>query len=106
MTTLASPTLNGAAIAVWRVAMAPGSSGPVHAVDADQVLTVEDGELEVEIAGARTTLGAGDTIFLPAGERRVVRAHPATHARALVASTPNATATTADRTGVPVPWAA
>ena len=40
MTTLASPTQGGAGQAVWRVDMRPGQSGPLHAIDTEQVWTV------------------------------------------------------------------
>lgn len=106
MTTLASPTLNGAAVAVWRVEMTPGAVGPAHLVDVDQVLTVETGTLEIELEGAVRAVDAGETVLLRAGAHRRVRATGATTMRALVASAPRATASTADRSNVPVPWAA
>ncbi len=75
MTTLASPTLGATAgLSVWRVEMAAGSAGPPHVVDTEQVWTVVDGTLQVEAGGAAHTVAAGDTVVLPAGAERRVRA--------------------------------
>jgi quercetin dioxygenase-like cupin family protein len=106
MTTLASPTLNGADIAVWRVRMDAGAAGPLHDVDVDQVLTVEAGEAEIDLGGARSVVHAGETALLPAGTPRKVRAAGDSVMQALVVSRPNATASTSARGDVPLPWAA
>jgi quercetin dioxygenase-like cupin family protein len=83
MTTLASPTLGGSAgLSVWQVEMAPGSRGPLHVFDSEQVWTVLDGAIAVTADGVRHELGAGDTIVLRAGVTRQVEAEP--EARILV----------------------
>src|SRR3954470_19579266 len=106
MTTLASPSLNGSRLAVWRVDMEPGTSGPEHEVDQEQVLTVTDGELSVTLEGAEHRLCAGEALTLPAAAvRRVVNAR-AIRATAMVSSLPGALATAAGRDPVPIPWAA
>lgn len=76
MTTLASPTQGGAAIAVWRVDMQPGQAGPLHAIDAEQVFTVLEGGATV-LLGARTVqVGPGDTLVMPPDVPRQITADP------------------------------
>src|SRR5260370_6498573 len=70
MTTLASPTQGGAGHAVWRVDMRAGQSGPLHAIDTEQVWTVLDGGATVELDGQVLTLGPGYTPVLPADAPR------------------------------------
>ncbi|MCF7550218.1 cupin domain-containing protein [Pseudonocardia sp. WMMC193] len=70
MTTLASPTLGGAAQSVWWVRMRADQTGPAHVMDREQVWTVVEGAVTVEPYGR---LDAGDSIVLPGGRvRRVV----------------------------------
>jgi quercetin dioxygenase-like cupin family protein len=76
MTTLASPTQGGAGQAVWRVDMRPGQSGPLHAIDTEQVWTVLDGGATVELDGEVLTVAPGDTLILPADAPRRVSADP------------------------------
>jgi quercetin dioxygenase-like cupin family protein len=92
MTTLASPTQGGSAQAVWRVEMRPGQAGPLHGIDAEQVWTVLDGGADFEVgagsgAGDGTaSLGAGDTIVLPADIARRVTADAQAGLVAIVAA--------------------
>ncbi|GEL26996.1 hypothetical protein PSU4_59500 [Pseudonocardia sulfidoxydans NBRC 16205] len=74
MTTFASPTLGGADQALWQVEMAPGASGPEHAMDAEQIWRAVAGGATVRIADADDVpLAPGDTVVLPAGTvRRIV----------------------------------
>ena len=74
MTTLASPTQGGATQPIWRVDMRPASSGPTHAIDAQQVWTVLDGGATVEIDGTVVAISTGDTIVIPADVRRRITA--------------------------------
>ncbi|ROO89988.1 cupin domain [Actinocorallia herbida] len=93
MTTLASPTLGEAATSVWRVDVAPDAPvGPVHVIDAEQVWTFLSGVATVEVDGRAATLGAGDTIVIPADETRQVRADRATGFTALVTAAAGARA--------------
>ncbi|WP_052868483.1 cupin domain-containing protein [Streptomyces niger] len=73
MTGLAAPSRGSTELSTWQVRMAPGSSGPEHIVDREQVWTVTAGALEVTAGGRTETLGAGDTLILPAGVLRQVR---------------------------------
>src|SRR5215470_12987964 len=76
MTTLASPTQGGAGQAVWRVEMRPGQSGPLHAIDTEQIWTVLAGGATVELDGATHSIEEGDTVVIPADLPRRVSADP------------------------------
>lgn len=76
MTTLASPTLGGAAASLWLVEMYPGAAGPMHAFDAEVLWSVTAGSAVLDLAGERHALGAGDTAVLPAGRLRQFTAGP------------------------------
>ena len=102
MTTCASPTQGGAHLALWRVEMEPGASGPLHAVDVEQVWTVLAGSASVDIAGDAHDLGAGDTLVLPPDVPRRVRATAAFSA--LVAAPAGAHAVQEGAEAVVAPW--
>jgi quercetin dioxygenase-like cupin family protein len=73
MTTAASPTQGGTeGIAVWRVEMAPGKTGPLHAFDTEQVWTFLGGAATVDLDGRKLEAGAGDTVVLPADASRQI----------------------------------
>jgi len=75
MTTLASPTQGGTEhLSLWKVEMAAGHRGPLHVFDHEQAWTVLTGEATVTIDGIATTLGAGDTVVIPAGAQRQIEA--------------------------------
>ena len=83
MTTLASPTLGATAgLSMWEVAMTAGASGPLHVFDSEQIWTVLEGELSVDIAGQAEILRRGDTVVIPKGLERRIAAR--TDARLLV----------------------
>lgn len=106
MRTYASRELTGTELAVWSVEMAPGASGPVHTVDAEQVLFILGGELELTLGGEARTLRRGTSAVLPAGDERQLVNRSASLAVALVSSMSGARASTANQDGVPLPWAA
>jgi quercetin dioxygenase-like cupin family protein len=105
MFTLASPTLGGATLAMWRVEMPASAAGPLHTIDVEQIWTVERGGATVRLGGGDHTLREGDTIILPAGQLRGIQAHEETGLAALVAAHPGGQATLAsgEERGV-VPW--
>jgi quercetin dioxygenase-like cupin family protein len=75
MTTLMSPTLGmSETISMWEVEMSAGACGPEHVFDSEQAWTVIEGDLNITVGSENTTLGPGDTIVLPAGETRQIRA--------------------------------
>ncbi|TDD83076.1 cupin domain-containing protein [Actinomadura darangshiensis] len=68
MTTFATPTQGGTeGIALWRVDMEPGRTGPLHAFDTEQVWTFLDGAATVDLDGRKLEAGPGDTVVLPPG---------------------------------------
>jgi quercetin dioxygenase-like cupin family protein len=100
MTTLASPTLGEASNAVWRVDMKPGSTGPLHGIDAEQVWTVLDGAASVQLGPDAVTVGPGDTVIIPADLPRRVTADPQAGLVAIVAAPASMRAYTLDGTAV------
>jgi len=105
MTTLASPSLGAATLALWRVEMTPGQRGPEHTFDAEQLWTVVGGGADVELDGESVAVERGDTLVLPAGAiRRISTEHGL---EALVAAPAGARALLSDGTnkGTP-PWIA
>lgn len=106
MTTFASPTQGGSGLALWRVDMAPGASGPPHAFDVEQVWTVLHGAAVVELDGAEHTVEPGDTVVMPAGAPRRVHADGTAGLTALVAAPAGARATGPGGDPVLPPWIA
>jgi quercetin dioxygenase-like cupin family protein len=105
MTTLASPTLGATReLALWRVRMEAGGAGPEHVFDSEQVWTVVSGAARVTVDGEQAVLAAGDTIVLPAGATRRIRADG--ELEALVAGRAGARVTAAGHDGVTPPWIA
>ncbi|TDD86074.1 cupin domain-containing protein [Actinomadura rubrisoli] len=87
MTTLATPTQGGTSgIAVWRVDMAAGKTGPRHAFDTEQVWTFLEGSATVDLDGRELEIGPGDTVVLPAGAARQMTSDPGTGFAAVVAA--------------------
>ncbi|OPC83751.1 hypothetical protein B4N89_24935 [Embleya scabrispora] len=76
MTTYASPTQGGTDTVLWRVDMPPAVSGPLHAIDTEQIWTVIAGALTVTIDNDQSTATAGDTLILPANTPRQLHSHP------------------------------
>lgn len=71
MTTLATPTQGGTGgIAVWRVDMLPGRTGPLHAFDTEQVWMFLDGAATIDLDGRKLEAAPGDTVVLPADAPR------------------------------------
>lgn len=93
MTTYASPTQGGSGLAVWRVDMAPGATGPEHSFDVDQVWTVLGGSADIDLDGTRHTVAEGDTVTMPARAPRRVHADPEHGFAAFVAAPAGARAT-------------
>lgn len=87
MTTFATPTQGGTeGIAVWRVDMAPGRTGPLHAFDTEQVWTFLTGTATVDLDGRTLQVGPGDTLVLPAGAPRQMTSRPDAGFTAVVAA--------------------
>lgn len=54
--------------------MTEGGSGPLHVFDSEQIWTVLEGELSVDIMGEAQTLHAGDSLVIPAELERKIAA--------------------------------
>jgi quercetin dioxygenase-like cupin family protein len=106
MYTYASQDVAASELAVWRVEMKPGSSGPVHVVDTEQVLVILTGELEVEIEGQTHVLGPDESVVLRAGDERQVRNTSNGDAVAMAAARAGARVTAPGKENVAIPWAA
>ena len=91
MTTLASPTLGATSgRSLWLVEMTADATGPMHVFDTEQIWTVIDGRVTIEIDDVARPLDAGHTLVIPAEARRQV--HATTACRMLVTGDANATA--------------
>ncbi|TDB89074.1 cupin domain-containing protein [Actinomadura sp. KC216] len=87
MTTFATPTQGGTeGIALWRVDMAPGRTGPLHAFDTEQIWTFLDGTATIDLDGRTLEAGPGDTVVLPAGVPRQMTSRPDAGFTAVVAA--------------------
>ncbi|OLT20823.1 cupin [Actinomadura sp. CNU-125] len=87
MTTFATPTQGGTAgLAVWRVDMLAGKTGPRHAFDTEQVWTFLEGSAEVDVDGRTRRVGSGDTLVLPADVPRQMTTAAETGFTAVVAA--------------------
>ncbi|MEV7935766.1 cupin [Kitasatospora sp. NPDC088264] len=72
MTTYASPTQGSTALALWQVDMTAGKSGPLHAMDVEQIWTLLTGTAIVTLPDGPVPLTAGDTFVLPADLARQI----------------------------------
>ncbi len=107
MTTLASPTVGGAGLALWRVEMQPGAQGPEHAFDVEQVWTVLEGAADVVLDGGTARVERGDTLVLAPGRTRQITADAEVGLVAMVTSPPDGRAAMADGTDRGIPdWIA
>ncbi|POX37636.1 cupin [Streptomyces sp. Ru73] len=105
MTGLAAPSRGSTELSTWQVRMEPGSAGPEHTVDREQVWTVTGGALEVTAGGRTERLGAGETLVLPGGVLRQVRT-AAEPVEALVAMRSDGRVSVPGGEGArPLPWA-
>lgn len=87
MTTFATPTQGGTeGLAVWRVDMAPGRTGPLHAFDTEQVWTFLDGTATIDLDGRTLEAGPGDTVVLPPDVPRRLTSRPDAGFTAVVAA--------------------
>lgn len=96
----------GSAIAVWRTTSAPGTAGPVHRIDREQVLVVVEGTLSVAVDDAEVNAGPGDAVVLPAGAVRQLRNDGSVAVVTITSAIPGSTATMGVGDPVTVPWSA
>lgn len=96
----------GSTVAVWRTSSRPGSAGPVHRIDREQVVVVVEGELSATIDGVAQVASAGDAVVLPAGSLRGLRNAGRSTLVTLTAAVPGSAARIDDGDPVVVPWSA
>jgi quercetin dioxygenase-like cupin family protein len=106
MTTFASPSQGESRQALWRVEMAPGATGPDHAMAGEQIWTVVAGAARVEIGGVAEEIGRGDTLVLPAAVPRRIHADADQGLEAVVTGPGADTASGPGREPVVPPWIA
>ncbi|WP_213454773.1 cupin domain-containing protein [Rhizomonospora bruguierae] len=73
VTRLATPSLGSAELSTWRLRMEPGSAGPVHSIDREQILMPVEGAFEITVDAVAHRVAAGQVAVLPAGVVRQVR---------------------------------
>lgn len=96
----------GSMIAVWRTTTAPGTAGPVHRIDREQVLVVLSGTLSATIDEAVAHAAPGDAVVLPAGAVRQLRNEGSVPVVTVTCAIPGSQATVGDGDPVAVPWSA
>ncbi|WP_062429504.1 cupin domain-containing protein [Herbidospora daliensis] len=74
MTTFASPGQGGSAQSVWRVEATPGTAGPRHDFDREQIWAFVTGGATVELGGETFEVAGGDTVVMPPHTARRVTA--------------------------------
>src|SRR5690242_11650482 len=105
MDSLATPSLGSTELCTWRVTMAAGAEGPVHAIDREQVWMPLTGSLTVTVDGRTEVVDTGQSVILPAGETRQIRAHDG-DVEAMVCMVVGGFASTpGSEQQVPLPWA-
>ncbi|MFD8544253.1 cupin domain-containing protein [Streptomyces sp. NPDC059649] len=105
MTGLAAPSRGSAELSTWQVRMEPGSAGPEHVIDREQVWMLTVGSIEVTAGGRTETVAAGQTLVVPAGVLRQFRTG-GEPAEALVAMSASGRASVpGDEESRALPWA-
>jgi len=105
MTALAAPSQGGVELTTWLVRMDAGATGPVHAIDREQVWTTTLGRMSFAVDGTTHHAGPGQAAVIPAGVLRQVSAVDGP-AEAIVCMAAGGTASTPENPGpIPLPWA-
>jgi quercetin dioxygenase-like cupin family protein len=105
MTALAAPSQGSVELSTWRVRMNAGTTGPLHAIDREQVWMTTQGRLAFAVNGTTHHAGPGEAAVLPAGILRQVSAVDGP-AEAIVCMMAGGTASTPEDAGpIPLPWA-
>jgi quercetin dioxygenase-like cupin family protein len=63
---LAAPSRGASETSVWRLAIAPGTTGTEHSVDREEIFIALRGVATVTLAGEPHQLAAGDAMIVPA----------------------------------------
>jgi quercetin dioxygenase-like cupin family protein len=107
MTSLATPSRGSTEVSAWTVRMAPGASGPRHAMDREQIWLPLSGTITITAGQTERQVAPGQAAILPAGEVRQIRTGEGP-AEVLVCMAGGAGLATLAETGEarPVPWTA
>jgi quercetin dioxygenase-like cupin family protein len=105
MTALAGPSQGSTELSTWRVQMNAGATGPVHAINREQVWMTTAGRLAFAVGGETREAGPGEAAVLPAGVMRQVSAVDGP-AEAIVCMAVGGSASTPEDAGpIPLRWA-
>lgn len=66
VTGLASPSRGSRETSIWRIAIAPATSGTQHSCDREEIFVALAGRAVAELAGETIALEAGDALVVPA----------------------------------------
>lgn len=104
-TSHASSATGASHLGAWQADFAPATPGLVHTMSEEEILHVLDGRLDVEIGAESFTVGAGETVIVPAGSRFRVSNTADRPARAWVVTPLGMTATLETGERMSPPWA-
>jgi quercetin dioxygenase-like cupin family protein len=105
MTALAGPSQGSTELSTWRVLMNAGTTGPVHAVNREQIWMTTAGRLSFAVDGVPHEAGPGEAAVLPAGVMRQVSTIDGP-AEAIVCMAVGGSASTPEDAGpIPLRWA-
>ncbi|NUR71797.1 MAG: cupin domain-containing protein [Hamadaea sp.] len=104
-TALAAPSQGSTELCNWRVRMEPGTAGPLHAIDREQLWTVLAGSLTITCDGATDQAAAGETVILPAGVQRQITAGDEPADILVCMAVGGMASVPGDSSPVPLPWA-
>lgn len=97
---------SGTSVAVWRTTTRPGTAGPLHVIDREQVVVVVEGTLSVTLDGVTAVARPGDAVVLPAGALRQLRNEGTEPVVTITSALPGSQARVGDGAPVSVPWSA
>lgn len=103
-TPLVRPTTGSTELCVWRVDVAPGTTGVPHRIHREEAFVLLAGSAIVTIDAESHTLGAGDAAVAPAGSHIALGNPSAEPAIVLVTAPVGFTGELADGTLVDPPW--
>jgi quercetin dioxygenase-like cupin family protein len=64
---LAAPSRGAAETCVWQITVPPGTSGPPHTLDREEIFVGLSGEARVALDGADHVVANGDALVVPSG---------------------------------------
>jgi mannose-6-phosphate isomerase-like protein (cupin superfamily) len=98
---MAVPSRGSTELAIWYLEVKPGSFGPAHTVDHEEVFVLQEGAAVAVVDGVEQAIGPGDALIVPPGVLFSIEATEP--ARFLVCTAAGVTATL-DGAVVEPPW--